>query len=686
MMSGGPRLGENWWEADFDATGATSADIQLDEMDMRDGPRGIKHVGTQDGFTSATTFPVPMARAATWDPALEYEVGQAIGREMRAFKYDVYLGPGVDLLRHPQWGRAQETYGEDPILAGRLGAAMVRGVQDAGTMACAKHFVGYTAEANRGDPNNPEGRMVIAPRTLWENYIRPFEIVVEESDPGCLMAAYVSVNGNIMVENQPLLTGVLRDRWKWDGFVVSDWWATEVNRAGPSANAGLDLEMPDDTAFVNLVADGVSDTRIYQAATRIINARRKFKHETSEYKNSPQNATIVNDQTHKDLARKVAEKGAVLLKNDSILPLTGVSSIVVLGPDRNRPHTMTSVRGNPSGLGDRGSSGSTPPYAISVLDGLKGHPSAAGVTITDSANAADAGTADVAIIPITMDWEDEGEGYNEGKDRRDLLLSANHPIYWDPGATFETGSSSSPVPNPSTLPDPFIKAAAQANPNVIVLLMVGSAVIMEGWFDSAKGVVQTFYPGQEGGSAIANLLFGTTNFSGKLPFTIAASPTDYEPFSNTATSVTYEYLVGYKRFDTRGTVPRFPFGFGLSYTEYTYGDPTVLCTEGISTTGRLAVEIPVTNSGAVAGEEVVQLYISYPPSATEHPTKELKAFRRVLIAPGATEPVQLVVPAKDLAHWDEASDNWVVPTGTYTLHVGPSSASATLKSTTFTVN
>jgi beta-glucosidase len=674
MLSGGTRIEPEFWTKDFDATGSPTLGLQ--DMSMRDGPRGLKHVLSTNKY--ATVFAVGEAIAASWDQDLAYRVGQVIGEEAYAFKYDVYLGPSMDVLRHPQWGRAQEAFGEDPILSGRIAAAQVRGVQDKGVIACPKHFTTYSTEANRGDPNaSVEVNMLADQRTLWENYLRNFQIVVEESDPGCIMAAYVSVNGASMTQNKPLLTGVLRDEWKWDGFVVSDWWATEKNQATQSLDAGLDLEMPDDTAYNALGA--ANEARITESAARIVSVRRKFKHDTDAYKGRAANPSIYEQQSHKDVARETAEKGAVLLKNDGILPLAAGASIVVLGPDARRPHAVTDQRGNPSGLGDRGSSGASPAYAVSVFDGLKNHPSAANVSVTTSENAADAATADVAIIPITMDWEDEGEQYNEGKDRVNMTLAGPHPRYWQKGIAIPT-TNDSPVPDSAHLPETFIADAVAANPNVVVLLMVGSAIIMESWHGSVKGIVQTFYPGQEGGNAIANLLFGQVNFSGKLPFTIATNPAHYPTFGNDGTSLTVDYLHGYRRLEAQGNVPRFYFGHGLSYTTYTYGDVKVLCTEGITTTGRLGVEIPVTNSGTKAGDEVVQLYIKSP--GADH--KQLKAFSRVHIEPGATATVQLAVPAKDIAY--RGASGWVVDPGTYEVFVGPSSDPAQLKAASFTIN
>jgi beta-glucosidase len=684
MLSGGTRLSD-WWTIDFDATGTPT--LNLKDMPMRDGPRGVHHVSTSD---NATTFAIAEARAASFDLDLEYRVGVAAGRETRAFKYDVLLAPTMNVLRHPAWGRAQETYGEDPILVGEMAAAFTRGVQDAGTIACPKHFALNNTENNRGDPGKTPVDMRVDQQTLHENYLKNFQIVVEKADPGCIMASYNKINGTRMAANGDMLNGVLRGEWHWDGFVVSDWWATDNDAAQASLEGGLDLEMPDDNAFDQLASSGVSSDRLREAAARIVNARVKFKHDTPAYQDSAKNPGIVSEQSHKDLARETAEKGAVLLKNaDAILPLAQGKSIVVLGPDRNRPHNQVTVRGNPSGLGDRGSSSTAPAYAVSVLKGLQDYVAnaALGITVTESADASAASSADIAIIPVTMDWEDEGENYNEGKDRVDLYLSKTHPRYWDPNAR-PPGDSSSPTPDSQYLPAKFIADAAAKNPNVVVLLMVGSAIIVEDWIDSAKGIVQTFYPGQEGGNAIASLLFGEVNFSGKLPFTVAKEPGHYPEFGNTAASVDVEYLHGYRRFEANATAPRYWFGFGLSYTKFDYGDVKVLCSEGISKAGRLAVSVPVTNTGERPGDEVVQLYISYPGAAkTIHPrpAKELKAFTRVHLEPGETKDVELVVSAKDLAYWDEAS-GWQVESGEHRVLVGPSADPEVLKSQTFTVN
>ncbi len=654
------------YDCDFDGTGIPA--LGIDDFKMRDGPRGVHQLNGGN----ATTWAVAEARAAAFDLDLERRVGEAQAKEMLALKYDLSLAPTINTLRHPAWARAQETYGEDPVLVGEMGAAFVNGMQDAGMAACPKHFV-----ANDTDERRNQTSANMDEQTLRENYLRDFQIVVEKADPACIMAAYNAVNSEFSTENSHLLTDVLRTDWKWHGFVLSDWWATKKS-GSKTLNSGLDLEMPDKRAFEDLPADlaqqSVTPTRIDEAALRILNARATFGQFSDQYRNKPANPGIVNEQVHKDLARETEEKGAVLLKNVGILPLGAAATtvgygtptltkIAVLGPDAKRPIIGKGAK-EPSGLGDRGSSDTNPAYAVSYLDGITAR-AGAGVQVISSTNAADAAGADVVIIPVTMQHQDEGEAFGGGGDRDTLTLSGIHPLHWNPK------------------PADFIKAVAAVNPKVVVLLAVGSAVVMEDWIDSAPAIVQTFYPGQEGGTAVARLLFGDVNFSGKLPFTVAKDPADYPLFQNLATEVAVDYFHGYRKFEHDSLTPRFWFGFGLSYTKYEYSDLKVLCST-VSDTGRLNFEVKVTNNGPVAGDEIVQVYIGYPHTTARRPAKELKAFARVALQPAESKVVPLNVPVREMAYW-EASGGWTVEKVEHAVLVGPSADSATLLSAPFTV-
>jgi len=651
---------------------------------MRDGPRGVRGVLAE----KSTTFPVAEVRAASFDTDLEQRIGAVFATEMRAMRVDLLLAPTVNVLRHPGWARAQETYGEDPVLIGEMGAAFVRGLQAGpqGMPACVKHYAGNNTDENRGGDNQRGVNAIVDEQNLRENYTRAFQIIVEKSDPACIMAAYNDVNGQPSTENSHLLTDILRKAptdpergFGWRGFVVSDWGATLGAGHGQLAlNAGLDLEMPNPAAFGELGSANIANIDL--AARRILTARGTFGQLSSAYAQThaqPQDGSIVNDPVRRALTLEAAQKGAVLLKNDGVLPLgksigalgtPTLQSIVFLGPDANIPREAA-VDG-PHGLGDGGSSQTFPPYIVSFVDGVTER--ATGVSVTQSANVADVVGKTIAIIPVTMAHQDEGEAYGGGVDRDTMTLTTIEPRHWT-----------------AQKPTAFINAVRAADPNVkiVVLLAVGSAIVMEDWIDSADAIVQTFYPGQEGGHAAASLLFGDVNFSGKLPFTVATDPNHYPVFGNTAQSVTFEYLHGYRRFEANGNAPRFWFGQGLSYTTYQYGEPTVLCSGGINASGRLNVEVMVTNTGSAAGEEIVQLYVGSPGTPGllhAPPPKELKAFTRVALEPGETKAVQLFVPAHDLRHW--GPNGWELATGQHTVYVGPSADPAALRSAPFTVN
>lgn len=677
IMSG-PSTCPNY--ACFDALGLQSKNIP--DFRMRDGPRGIRGNAAQGESYPTTAFAVAEARAASFDLELEYRIGQAMASELRALKRDILLAPTINTLRNPRWARAQETYGEDPVLVGEMGAAFTKGMQDGETQgegmpACPKHYVGNDTDENRGGGNTPGAVNVVYPdeQTLRENYTLPFEIIVEKADPACIMAAYNKVNGTLATENAHILTDILRTDWGWKGFTVTDWWATGDGPGaghGPAAlAAGLDCEMPTNEAFAGLGSSQAAQIDV--AAKRILDARASFGQLTDAYitahNGSPDTGPVAG---HADLARESEEKGAVLLKNDGILPLgmkvgdlgsDQVKTIVVLGPDANVPTADTSSGAH--GLGDRGSSNNFPPHAVSYLKGLQDL-APSGVTVTSSSNAGDAAGKDIVIIPVTMGHEDEGEAYSNGGDRDNMTISGPHPSHWNTKAS------------------DFINDAVKANPNVIVLLGVGSAIIDSGWMANVRAIVQPFYPGQEGGTAVASLLYGNLNFSGKLPFTVGTSEDQYPAFGNNASSLTVDYLHGYRRFEANGDMPAWWFGFGMSYTTYEYSEPEVLCS-AVAQGGRLNAQVTVKNAGMMAGDEVVQAYVRFPEgSPNRHPPKELKWFTRVHLEPGESKLVPIYIPARDLRYF--GAKDWAYETGTYTLLVGPSADPAALKSVNFTLN
>jgi beta-glucosidase len=660
------------------------ASLNIPNYPMRDGPRGMRNIMPGD---VSTCFAVAEARAASFDLDLEYQVGNLQGREMRAAKNELALAPVINTLRHPRWARAQETYGEDPVLLGEMGAAYVRGMQQpGGCAACPKHYV-----LNDTDNNRMQANPNVDMQTLRENYSRPFEITVKKGDPACIMAAYNMVNGTHCTENKTILGDILRTQWGWGGFVVSDWSAAQAGHGAASINAGLDLEMPVPSAFTTLTSDlqagTLTSATLTASATRVMNARTKFKDLDATYMASTANFSLAGAQEAVTLAERTELEGAVLLKNDGILPLGSLATtvgsgspnakiIAIVGPDNNLPVAPTAMQNNQksfvSGLGDRGSSQVVAPHAVSYAQGLQAH--AGGLTIKQSADSSAAAGADVVIIPVSMAHEDEGESYGGGADRQNMNLTTTHPIHW----TTTLGM----------LPAAFIKSVAAINPNVIVLLNVGSAIIVEDWMASAKAIVQTFYPGQEGGTALAALLFGDTNFSGKLPFTVGQNEADYPQFQNSGSAAaTIDYYHGYRLFEKNAKPVRYWFGYGMSYTTYSYSNPQVLCSNStIPATGALNVQVTVQNTGKVAGDEIVQLYIGYPNTkAPKRPVKELKAFTRVTLAPGASQNVQLSIPATDTAYWDTTNNKWTVESVAHTALVGPSADPTKLLSATFTI-
>jgi len=632
----------------------------LPVWEMRDGPRGVRRLGAGP----ATAFPVPVARAASFDVDLEERIGDAIGRQMLAFKYDLMLAPTVNTLRHPGWGRSQETYGEDTVVLGDMGAALVRGIQ-AHVPTCIKHFAANTTEGNREtmSANMDE-------QTLREIYTRQFDIAIAKSDPACVMAAYNRVNNTFSAENQELLTQLLREEWDWKGFVISDWGA--VKSTLPSALAGTDLEMPNNMYYGSLLAQVPQNPelagRISAAVRRVLNVKRHFGQldeayrTNGDYQNRAVDESIINQPDVLALVEEAAEKGMVLLENEeALLPLASGARLLVVGPD-----------GDVARLGDSGSSQVAPAetQVVTPLAGLRGVGTAHGATVDYQPELAPALAAapgyDAVVLVVGMQHTDEGEGYGGGDDRESLDLAGPHPELWA-----------------AEKPRAWIEQLAAVNPNLIVVLNVGGAIV-EPALEAARALLYSFYPGQAGGTALGRLLFGEVNFSGKLPFTVATDPSQYPEFGDSAATAEYPYLHGYRKFDGEGLVPRYYFGSGISYTTFEYSNLAVPCSAGVTPEGLLVAEVDVQNTGAVTGTEVVQLYVGFPNTAVRRSVKELKAFQRVTLAPGEKQRVQLTVPARDFRYYDEAS-GWTMELVEHEVLVGPSADPARLLRAPFEV-
>lgn len=608
---------------------------------MSDGARGLG--ATQyvpDSPQKATAFPVGMARGASFDADLEERVGEAIGQETRAWGGNVILAPVVNVLRHPGWGRAQETYGEDPYHLGVLGAAFVRGAQKH-VIANAKHFAVNDIEDTRFTVN-----VTVDERTLREVFLQPFQATVR-AGVGSVMSAYNQVNGDYCSQNAHLLTDILKGEWGFRGLVMSDWIAA-VRSTAPSLNAGLDLEMPAPNYFAPdklqaaLDAGDITDGVVARAVFRLVRGELEL---ADRVQDAAPPIEAVGSAEHAALALEVAQKSMVLLKNEgNALPLVRekTKSIAVVG-------TFAGI----ARLGDEGSSKVVPDHAVTPLAGIRARAGAVTVNAVDSdtlapADEAVVAAADAAVVVVGLIATDEGENVNgTAGDRKSLGLSAAH--------------------------EALILAVAAKNPRTIVVIEAGSAITMEAWKAKASGIVHAFYPGQEGGDAIADVLFGDVNPSGRLPFTIPVSESQLPPFDVTSAAITYGYFHGYRYVDHAGTEPAFPFGFGLSYTTFESSNLT-LSESAMAAGGRVTASVDVKNTGAIAGDDVVELYVGYPGSSVEsRPEKELKGFARVHLDAGESKTISLPLEANDLRYYDAGQSAWVLEPLAYTVYVGASS-------------
>lgn len=625
-----------------------------------DGPRGIVMSG-------ATTFPVSMARGAAWDPVLEERVGEVIGRELRAMGGTFFGGVCINLPRHPAWGRSQESYGEDPYLLGEMGAALTRGVQKH-AMACVKHYALNSMENARFSVD-----VQIAPRALHEVYLAHFKRVVDEG-VAAVMSAYNSVNGEWCGQNPELLTDILKKKWGFEGFVMTDF-MFGMRDARKAALAGQDVEMPFQMHFhqhlKNLVEQGeVPLERVDDAVMRILRTQLRL------VKPVDYSPDLVGSPENRALAREAAQKSIVLLKNQgSLLPLKDVRKIAVIGRLAATPNT-----------GDDGSSDTRPEYVVTPLEGLQAALQGQAEVVYDDGSqperaAALAKSADVVLVVAGCDHNDEGEFLDPATMQKLTYLYPPPTPEEEPvvqqfmqaatgsaSDTFLSGGDRDRLTlHPSD--EALVQAVAAANAKTIVAVMGGSVIIMEAWRELVPAILMLWYPGMEGGHALADILLGRVNPSGKLTQVIPQRAEHLPFYDKNATSITYDLWHGYRKLERDGNAPAFPFGFGLSYTSYRYANLS-LASDTLLTDGTLQAALEVTNTGQTAGEEVVQLYVSALGSSVERAPKELKAFMRIALQPGETKKVLFSVPVSRLAYYDEGLEDFVVEAIAYEVFVG----------------
>lgn len=637
---------------------------------LSDGPRGARVMAQE--IDAVTTFPVAMSRGASWDPELEYRINEVIAKEMRANQVNYAATPCINLLRHPGWGRAQETYGEDPWLLGEFGVASVKALEKHHVMACPKHFALNSIENSRWVVD-----VQLDDRTLREVYLPHFKKTIQIGKPASIMSAYNKVRGEYCGSNKELLTDILRDDWGFDGFVSTDWFMGTYD-AIKSVKAGLNVEMPmmDEYNYKDLkkaikdekIVEADIDKLVYQSLkTRLKYA---FADDIMNY-----DISLILNESHIELAREAAEAGMVLLKNENVLPFNQKKGkkIAVIGKLANEKNT-----------GDKGSSDSTPPYVITPFEGIKNYHEKLGneVVLNNGADLSSAialaNEADEVILVVGYTSEDEGEYMI--MNRKDMIASAKkHQLVGKKGM----GGDRSTL-NLHRTDEELIQTLSGTNENLVVVYIGGSAIDMSDWEHEVPAILFAWYAGMEGGNALANILYGDVNPSGKLPFSIAKKVEDYPMFNPYIDKITYGYYHGYTLFDKKNIEVSYPFGYGKSYTDYQYTNLIVSDTTS-NGKGRLLVSIDVTNSGKVDGAEVVQLYLGFKNSSVDRPVKLLRDFDKVFLKAGETKTVALEVAYNDMAWYNPDTKKWEVEAMEYEVYVGSSSAKKDLQTKVFVI-
>ena len=699
FFSGGAVVGGSA-ETVAGAAGTTAAipRLGIPETILTDGPAGVRINPTRQGESKtyyATGFPIGTCLASTWNTTLAEEVGRAIGNETKEYRCDVILGPGMNLHRNPLCGRNFEYYSEDPVVTGKIAAAYVRGVQAEGAGTSIKHFAVNSQETRRTSVDER-----VSQRAARELYLRGFEIAVRESEPWTVMASYNIINGTYAQGNHDLLTKILRDDWGYKGIVMTDWIGIRDGlRTIDEVHAGNDLMEPGQPQQAQEIVDGVKNGQL-DIADVDRNVRRMLEYIVKTPSFRKYKATNTPDlKGHAGITRRVANEGIVLLKNDhGTLPLAksiktvslyGVNSYDFLSGGTgsgcvHTPYVVDMV----TGLGNAGIQTTkelTELYRKYIefaklkfeadrhpakwfqmaMFGQQKYPE---VEISALCTQKEAKNADAAIITIGrqagegIDRDIEGE-FNLTEQERQMIMNVSNYFH-------------------------------QEGKPVVVILNSGSVVETASWKNYADAIVVAWQPGEEGGNSMADILTGKANPSGKLTMTWPVAATDHPSTQNfpngsvdlyTFTEATgngrqvpgYHYTnheediyVGYRYFDTFDKEVSYPFGYGLSYTTFEYGKPSV------SIKGEtIEVSVSVKNTGSVAGKEAVQVYVSAPDGTMEKPAKELKAFGKTKeLKPGQSETLRMTMQRRDLASFDEGQSAWVVDSGTYTFKIGASAA------------
>nr|WP_315183973.1 glycoside hydrolase family 3 C-terminal domain-containing protein [uncultured Flavobacterium sp.] len=619
---------------------------------MTDGPHGLRKAVGFDFTNSvpATCFPTASALASSWNPALAQKMGEALAVESQANDVQILLGPGVNMKRSALGGRNFEYFSEDPILAGTIATAYINGVQSQGVGTSMKHFAANSQETERMSNSSN-----VDERTLNEIYFPAFEMAVKNAQPWTVMCSYNRLNGVYASESPYLLNDVLKKQWGFKGFVVSDWGA--VNERAAGVDAGLGLEMPasggfNDKKIVDAVKKGtLSEARLNEIVIDVLAV-------TLKAKDSHKKGIVVDKIKHNELARQVSSECIVLLKNDNaILPLkSSLKKIAIVGDFGKNPRYQGA-----------GSSQVRPTQILNALTELQklvkgtqfsfstGYNTEGETNDAQIAEAVqNAKNAELVIVFAGLPDSYESEGY----DRNNLDMPAGH--------------------------NKLIAEVAKANANIVVVLMNGAAVSMP-WKNDVTAIVEAYLGGQAGGGAIADVLTGKVNPSGKLSETFPArledTPTAMDFPSRDGNAIYGESIfIGYRYYDKKKIEPNFPFGYGLSYTTFDYSDITANTTSA-KDSDAITITVKVKNTGKVAGKEVVQLYVHEQESEVARPENELKHFEKVSLLPGEEKTVSFNLTSRDFAYYNSKSHDWAIKSGKFDIRVGSSSRNLPLQQT-----
>ena len=621
---------------------------------VSDGPHGLRkqddkadHLGVNESI-KAVCFPAGCGTAASFNRELLTEMGEVLGNECQAEGVSVILGPAVNIKRSPLCGRNFEYYSEDPLLASEMAGALIKGIQSKNVGTSIKHFLANNQETRRMSASSE-----VDERTLREIYLAAFEGAVKNQKPWTVMCSYNKINGIYAAENKKYLTDVLREEWGFDGYVVSDWGA--VNSRVADLEAGLDLEMPssqgvNDRLIVEAVKNGsLKEEILDKAVERILNIVFRFE------ENRDKTAVFDKDKDH-EAAKKVAAETIVLLKNDDVLPLSEDKKVAFIGKYAEKPRYQGG-----------GSSHINSHKITSALDAAAGNPNVTYAQgFTDEKDEVDQDLLDKAV--------------EAAKEADAAVIFAGLPEAFE-SEGFDRSHMS--MPNCQNL---LIEKVAQVQPNTIVVLHNGSPVEMP-WIAKVKGVLEAYLGGQAVGAAEYDILFGKTNPSAKLPETFPVKLEDnpsYLNFPGEKDRVEYRegIFVGYRYYDKKKMEVLFPFGHGLSYTDFEYSN-LKLSPDKIKDTEEVTVSVDITNTGALSGKEVVQLYVADEESTVIRPEKELRDFAKVELQPGETKTVTFTLNKRSFAYYNTTISDWHVESGKFRILIGKSSRDIQLEASLY---